>query len=390
MSGQFLSWDGTAWVCATAHGTSGTSYAAGTGISIDAHNTISVTSGGCSAGNVLQWSGTSWTCAQVTGGTGGVTSVNTGTGLTGGPITSTGTISIANGGIASTHLAAGAVTAAKLSSNGCSANDVMRWNGTAWVCVSLDYGRTPRNPGTSCRDIKNKASWAADGMYLIDIDGLSVGAPPFQVYCDMTRDGGGWTLMMRTWYQSGLAGNAEGFGSPYEVNMPRDEPYKLPDATIRAIIGSDNHFDLLADQVFHNTQNALGNHEFIVLRNYTGAFTYAGPMAESTTETVLESFRAHDNFLLWRGRLGCGPLAGGAPAGGYGINCDTVLTTSEPVGMPNPAGGAGCVSQFAGSSPNAGSHQLFMGATNTDTYQYICNGAQYTSGNSNVHRWWVR
>ena len=195
---------------------------------------------------------------------------------------------------------------------------------------------------------------------------------------------------MRTWYQSGVVGKADGFGSTHEVKMSRYEPYKLPDATIRAIIGSDDHFDLLADQVFHNTLQALGNHEFIVLRNYTGAFTYAAPMAESTTETVLESFRAHDNFLLWRGRLGCGPLADGAPFGGYGINCDKVLTTPNPVGLPNPQGGGGCVSQFAGSSANAGSHQLFMGATNTDTYQYICNGAQYTSNYSNVHRWWVR
>ena len=45
--------------------------------------------------------------------TGTVTSVATGTGLTGGPITSTGTISIANGGVDTTQLAAGAVTEAK-------------------------------------------------------------------------------------------------------------------------------------------------------------------------------------------------------------------------------------------------------------------------------------
>ncbi len=47
-------------------------------------------------------------------GAGTVTSVATGTGLTGGPITTTGTISVANGGIGSAQLADGAVTFSKI------------------------------------------------------------------------------------------------------------------------------------------------------------------------------------------------------------------------------------------------------------------------------------
>ena len=46
----------------------------------------------CTANQVLQYKGTAWTCANV--GTGTVTSVATGLGLTGGPITSSGTLSI--------------------------------------------------------------------------------------------------------------------------------------------------------------------------------------------------------------------------------------------------------------------------------------------------------
>ncbi|MFA5035210.1 MAG: hypothetical protein WC500_05475, partial [Candidatus Margulisiibacteriota bacterium] len=48
------------------------------------------------------------TAVSTAGGT--VSQVNTGTGLTGGPITATGTISIANGGVAAGQLATGAVT----------------------------------------------------------------------------------------------------------------------------------------------------------------------------------------------------------------------------------------------------------------------------------------
>ena len=56
----------------------------------------------CSANQVLQYSGTVWACASA--GTGTVTSVASGAGLTGGPITKTGTLSIATGGVTNVML----------------------------------------------------------------------------------------------------------------------------------------------------------------------------------------------------------------------------------------------------------------------------------------------
>jgi len=43
-----------------------------------------------------------------------------------------------------------------------------------------------------------------------------------------------------------------------------------------------------------------------------------------------------------------------------------------------------------GTATNPSWHSLYQGNTNTDTYIYICNGAQHTSSFSNVHRWFVR
>jgi len=57
----------------------------------------------CTANQILQYSGTAWACASA--GTGTVTSVASGAGLTGGPITKTGTLSIATAGVTNAMLA---------------------------------------------------------------------------------------------------------------------------------------------------------------------------------------------------------------------------------------------------------------------------------------------
>lgn len=68
-------------------------------------------------GQVLKYSAGQWapgTDETGTGGGGTVTQVNTGSGITGGPITTSGTISIEGGGVTSSHLANRSVTQEKL------------------------------------------------------------------------------------------------------------------------------------------------------------------------------------------------------------------------------------------------------------------------------------
>ncbi len=69
-------------------------------------------------------------------------------------------------------------------------------NGKDFFPLNLGVIGSQATPGASCRDIIIKAPMSKDGYYWIDPDGPG-GANSFQVWCDMSTDGGGWTRGMR-------------------------------------------------------------------------------------------------------------------------------------------------------------------------------------------------
>jgi len=168
---------------------------------------------GCTTGQTLVWGGEAWACGDppvlaeadpsVDVETPGAVPVWNGTALVAGAITDNGQVGVGTATPQAALDVAGGVRVG-VDDGECTAarKGTLRYNdalqvcdGAAWVAVTVK-GDDPPPPTTlaSCKALLDAGKSTGDGVYTIDPDGVG-GIVAFQVYCDMSTDGGGWTLL---------------------------------------------------------------------------------------------------------------------------------------------------------------------------------------------------
>ena len=107
-----------------------------------------------------------------------------------------------------------------------------------WANGSSTYGTIITDPGQSCKDIydANPSTQSVDGNYFIDPDGAG-GNGAYECQCDMTRDGGGWTLVVNTGPKATNTNNTAAYGAT-PVTSAQANFTKLSDSDIGLIRGT--------------------------------------------------------------------------------------------------------------------------------------------------------
>jgi hypothetical protein len=216
----------------------------------------------------------------------------------------------------------------------------------ASACVtSVCTATTP----SSCSDLHTSHPEAPDGVYTIDPDGAG-GVAAYDVYCDMTNDGGGWTLALKAdgaqltftyadplWENTVLLNaNQPGF----DTNEAKLQSFvNVPFTNIRAIMVTAGVSRAVVIPRTATSLQALFSGASSVttvgrtgwLNMVTGSALQANCNAEGFNASVVGSVSVRIG-ILGNQENDCGTPESWLGIGGAGAPCDVTLATYASVG----------------------------------------------------------
>lgn len=127
-------------------------------------------------------------------------------------------------------------------------------------------GKAQDTAGTTCKQILDTGCSRGDGIYWINPNGAGT-ADAFQVYCDMTTDGGGWT---RLDYAADLTHEAHFGGGDKNRWLTTDFTLTLTDTQINNIRATSTE----GKQRYHGTCEGVIHHYYNSGNDYSYAFGF--------------------------------------------------------------------------------------------------------------------
>lgn len=144
-----------------------------------------------------------------------------------------------------------------------------------YVISSLNPAKTQGTALSTCKQILDAGCPVSDGVYWINPDGGSTDNA-FQVYCDMSTDGGGWT---RLEYVSDLTHQSHFSGGDSNQWLASNFSLNLTDTQINQIRALSTE----GKQRYHGTCNGVIHHYYAAGNGYTYAFGFRYHTGHETT-----------------------------------------------------------------------------------------------------------